>query len=197
MATFTDVVDWVEGRLGPERAERVRGEVEADESLREAVTWLRRFRQAAAAEPWQAPPARVRAHLVHRFALERPAPPPLVERLRAAVTFDSALAQPVAGVRSAAPTTARHLVVSTEDLDVALDLYPEDRDVRVEGQVLPVAETGDAAADVELSRGGGTLARTAADASGRFALPPVPAGPVLLVVGTAAGAFEVLLDLEV
>jgi hypothetical protein len=197
MVAFRDVLDWVEGKLEPAAAERVRRAVEADPSLGEAAQWIRSFRTAAAAERLEAPPAHVRELLMRRFAAYRPAPPTALERIRAAIGFDSALGEPLLGVRTGATISTRHLVLTTDPADVALDLYPEDRSVRVEGQVLPNDDEASAAGTVSLLRDGAVLARAPFDETGRFALPPVPAGEAILTIALGTSSIEADLVLAV
>lgn len=197
MVAFRDVLDWVEGRLEPAAAERVSRAVEADPALGEAVRWITSFRTAAAATRLEAPPAHVRELLVRRFAAYYPPPPTAIERVRATIGFDSALGMPVLGVRAGATTSTRHLVLTTDALDVALDLYAEDRSVRVEGQVLPAHDDASAAGTVSLARDGAVLATAESDETGRFALPPVPAGEVIVTVVLGATAVEAELVLAV
>lgn len=83
MVDFCDVLNWVEGRLAPADADRVRAAVEVDPALRAAAQWVRSFHEAAALHPLEAPSPRVRESLVRRFQSERPAPPGLPERMRA------------------------------------------------------------------------------------------------------------------
>jgi hypothetical protein len=197
MVAFRDVLDWVEGRLEPAAAERVRHAVEADPALGEAARWITSFRAAAATHRLEAPPAHVRELLMRRFEAYRPAPPTVLERVRAAIGFDSALGEPLLGVRAGASTSTRHLVLTTEQADVALDLYPEDRSVRVEGQVLPADDAAPATGTVQLLRQGAVLAEATADATGRFALPPVPGGEVTVTVTVGTTVVEAVLSLEV
>jgi len=197
MVMFRDVVDWAEGRLEPEAAERVRLAVEADPSLAATADWVRSFRTAASRERLEAPPAHVRELLVRRFAAYRPAPPTLVERLRAVIGFDSALGAPAMGVRAGATTSTRHVVLTTDLADLALDLYPEDRRVRLEGQLLPVDPEASAAGTVQLLRDGAVLVTATADGTGRFALAPLEAGEAILIVTLGRSVLEAELDLSV
>lgn len=197
MVGFRDVLNWVEGRLAPADADRVRAAAEVDPALGAMAQWVRSFRAAAALHPLEAPPPRVRELLVRRFEAARPAPPRLLNRVRAVLEFDSALGAPALGVRAGAPTSTRHLVLSTEWVDIALDVSSQDREVLVEGQVLPVDPDASAAGALELLRDGVVLTSTEADDTGVFAFDGVPPGDVVLVCRTdnALVDAEIALDL--
>ncbi|WNV76022.1 hypothetical protein [Geodermatophilus sp. DSM 44513] len=188
---FRDVVDWVDGGLDDQRAARVAAAVAADPELQAAAAWYRSFRAASARMTLESPPQQVHDALLHRFAALHPPAPGFLERVRAVISFDSATAQLALGVRAADTGVGRHVVVESATVDVALDLYPEDRDVRVEGQLLPADPEAPARGTVRLLRDGAELAAADADDTGRFALPPVPAGAALLVAEVAGTAIEV------
>jgi len=180
MVTFETVLDWVEGRLDEQAGEQVRLAVAADPELAALAQWIRTFQRAAAPLRLEAPPPAVRESLIQRFAARNPPPPSPVQRVRAVITFDSALSAPVLGIRAGAPRGTRHLVLESDQADVALDLYPEGQAVRVEGQLLPRADAASGAGVVELRRGEDLLAVVQADETGVFALPPVPRGEARL-----------------
>ncbi|MDP9398932.1 MAG: carboxypeptidase-like regulatory domain-containing protein [Actinomycetota bacterium] len=183
MTGFEQVLDWLEGRLAPVQAARVAAAVEADPELAAVAAWLGEFRAAAAGTVLEEPPAHVHALLLRRFAAYRPAPPTPLRRLRAVVSFDSSGASAV-GVRAGAAVAGqRHVVLESEAVDVALDVYDEDVARRVEGQLLPPGTEEIAGAEVRLLGPGGDLvAAASAGPSGVFALPPVPAGGYMLQV---------------
>ncbi|MCZ2836558.1 hypothetical protein [Modestobacter sp. VKM Ac-2985] len=196
MVAFADVVDWVDGKLDGPAAARVQAAVETDPGLRAAADWFRAFRAQAQRMPLSAPPERVRDTLMKRFAAYRPPPPGLLERVRAVISFDSATAQLALGVRAADTGTVRHLVVESPVVDIALDLYPEDRTVRVEGQVLPGDPDVPGLGTIRLIAADSELATASSDENGRFALPPVPPGEVLFSAAVAGVLVEVDLLLQ-
>ncbi len=109
--SFEDVVDWVEGRLDRERGDQVAAAVRADPALAAAAAWMHQFRDTTAGTVLMEPPPSVRDALRRRFAALRPAPPTPVERLRAALVYDSA-ALGLAGVRAASGMAGvRHLAL--------------------------------------------------------------------------------------
>lgn len=194
---FRDVVDWVDGRLDEGADARVAAAVAEDAGLQAAAEWYRTFRRASSRMPLESPPQEVHDELVRRFAALRPSAPGFLERVRGAIAFDSATAMLALGVRAADTGVARHLVVQSGPADIALDLYPEDQDVRVEGQLLPPDPDDPAHGTVRLLRDGTELAVAEADGTGRFTLPPLPPGPVRLTAEVGGVSVEVDLVLEV
>jgi len=192
-----DVADWIDGRLDERVATRVAAAVAADPELQAAAEWYRTFLTASARMPLHSPPQEVRDLLMRRFATYRPPTPGFLERVRAAISFDSATAQVALGVRTADTGVARHLVIESDAVDIALDLYPEDRQVRVEGQLLPPDPEAPASGTVRLVRDGAELAVAEADHTGRFALPPVAAGDVLFTAEVSGASVEADVTLEV
>jgi hypothetical protein len=66
---FRALLDWLEGRLDADRAERVAAQVaEADERILRTVDWLRGFLIAARELPLEEPPPIVRQRLKQHFA---------------------------------------------------------------------------------------------------------------------------------
>ncbi len=197
MVTFEDVVDWVDGLLDARAAAAVEEAVAADAQLAATAAWLRSFRSAASGRSLERPPPEVRDMLMQRFALYRPSPALPLQRVTASVVFDSATAGPESGVRAVAGSTARHLALESPSLDIALDLYPEDREVRVEGQLLPLDPTAAASGTVRLFSGGEERQVVQADDVGWFAFEPVGSGPASLVAELGEVVVEVGLDLQV
>jgi hypothetical protein len=194
---FADVVDWIDGRLDDGAAAQVAAAVAADAELARSAEWYRTFRAASERMVLHSPPQEIRDLLMRRFTSSRPAAPGILERVHATVAFDSATAQLAFGVRAADTGAVRHLVAESGTVDVALDLYPEDREVRVEGQLLPADPDAPAHGTVRLVRDGTELAVTEADDGGRFAFSPVAPGGVLLVVTIDGVLIEADVSLEV
>lgn len=66
---FRTLLDWLEGRLEADRAERVAAQVaEADERTLRTVDWLRGFLTTASELPLEEPPPIVRQSLRQYFA---------------------------------------------------------------------------------------------------------------------------------
>jgi len=183
VADTEQVLDWLEGRLGPEDAAAVAAAVEADPELASIASWLRHYLELAATVSMDELPPRSHAFLREQFARHRPAPPRPHRQLFATLRFDSAEARPV-GVRAApSGAGARHLVFESEELDIALDVYPAARAWAVEGQLLPRGDQPVTAAQVRLvGVPGGLVASSFPDSSGSFTMDLAVAGPHLLQV---------------
>ena len=66
---FRVLLDWLEGRLDADRAERIAAQVgEADERILRTVDWLRGFLTTAHDLPLEEPPPIVRQRLKQHFA---------------------------------------------------------------------------------------------------------------------------------
>src|ERR671910_3397598 len=120
---FSQLVDWVEGRLPQKEAQAVEEQVAvADSATLADVAWLRKFVRATEDSVLESPPPEVRSTLIARFRAhaEGRRTPGLLKRVVATLTFDGGL-RPAVGVRSAGTQGARgQIVFSAEDLDVAL-----------------------------------------------------------------------------
>lgn len=67
--SFRVLLEWLEGRLDPDRARRVAAQVTgADEQTQRTVAWLRGFLSTARGLPLEAPPPAVRQQLKQYFA---------------------------------------------------------------------------------------------------------------------------------
>src|SRR5262245_46039673 len=99
---FSELLDWLEGKLPPDQAVAERLET-ADEATQADLDWLRLFLQARQSVQFAAPPSRVRETLRERFAAyaEARKPPGLFQRLFATLTFDSRAQAATTGLRSA------------------------------------------------------------------------------------------------
>lgn len=128
--SFTELLDWVEGRLAPARAAEVAALVEgAGAETAATVDWIRRFHAAARVMPLEQPPAEASAAL--RTALRQYAsawdPGSFTD---AVLTMDSREQRPMAGIRDTrASDDAVHLVFDTDLGRLALDFVAltEDR----------------------------------------------------------------------
>lgn len=121
-------------------------------------------------------PRDVLSYAVNLFA-RREQKPTLVQRIVAALSFDSSERAPAYGVRSGA-TTSRQLIYSAGENDIDLRINEEENDNWViAGQVL-----GQHCASAQLSLRGYEVSRTASlNQQCEFTLPAVPAGSYELV----------------
>jgi hypothetical protein len=187
---FSQLVDWVEGRLPEEEAQAVEEQMAvADTATLADVAWLRKFVRATEDSVLESPPPVVRSTLIARFKAhtEGRRPPGLLKRIVATLTFDDGL-RPAVGVRSVgAQGTRRQLVYSADALDVALNFLPRARDKKfdLDGQVFSDNDAELGSFSVQLLEGETELAITATDEVGGFAIESIP-----------PGAYEIILSSE-
>jgi hypothetical protein len=185
---FSQLVDWVEGRLPAKEARVVEEQVAvADSATLADVAWLRKFVRATEDSVLEAPPPEVRSTLIARFRAhaEDRRPPGLLKRV-ATLTFDGGL-RPAVGVRSAGTQGARRqLVYSADDLDVALNFLPRARDKNfdIDGQILPRDDVELGAFSVQLLHSETEFGITATDDLGAFAFESIPSGVYEIILST-------------
>jgi hypothetical protein len=186
---FSQLVDWVEGRLPQKEAQAVEEQVAvADAATLADVAWLRRFVKATEDSVLESLPPEVRSTLIARFRAhaEGRRTPGLLERVVATLTFDGGL-RPAVGVRSAGAQGARRqLVYSADDLDVALNFLPRARDKNfdLDGQVLPRDDVELGSFSVQLLQSETELGITATDDLGAFAFESIPSGVYEIILST-------------
>ena len=186
---FSQLADWVEGRLSEEQARAVEEQVAvADSATLADVAWLRKFARAAEGAAPESPPAEVRSALVSWFKAraEGRRTPSLLRRVVATLAFPGGL-RPAAGVRVAnAQGVRRQLIYTTDDLDVALNFWPRanDKNLDLEGQVFPRDDIELGPFVVQLMRGDTEVAITATDDWGSFALESVLPGAYTMILST-------------
>jgi hypothetical protein len=186
---FSQLVDWVEGRLPQKEAQAVEEQVEvADIATLADVAWLRKFVSATEDSVLESPPPEVRSTLIARFRAhaEGRRTPGLLKRVVATLTFDGGL-RPAVGARAAGMQgTRRQLVYSADDLDVALNFLPRarDKDFDLEGQVLPRDDVDLGSFSVQLLQSETELGITATDDLGAFAFESIPSGVYEIILST-------------
>jgi hypothetical protein len=170
---FSQLVDWVEGRLSEEEARVVDEKVAvADSATLADIAWLQKLIRATEDTALESPPAEVRNTLVTRFEAyaEGRRTPGLLKRIGATLAFDGGL-RPAAGVRTASTQGARRQLIYTSDtLDIALNFWPRASDnyLEVEGQVFPREDTELDSFIVQLLRAETEVAIAATDDMGSF-----------------------------
>jgi hypothetical protein len=186
---FGSLVDWVEGRLPEDEARAVEEQVaRADSRTLADVAWLRKFVKATDNAVLESPPREVRDALIARFeayASGQPTPG-LLRRVRARLNFDSDL-RPAVGLRTAGAQQARRqLVYSAGAFDIALNLRSgvPDKNLVLDGQVLPREDQELKPFSVQLLHGGTQLGLTSTDELGSFALRDIPSGVYDIVLST-------------
>ena len=194
---FSELLDWLEGRLPPDEAQAVAERLQAADAATQAdLDWLRLFLQARQSVQFASPPPSVRETLKQRFAAyaEAREPPSPFQRWPATLTFDSR-AQPVtAGLRSAAEESQRRqLIYTTEAAEVALTVHsilPE-KNFIVTGQIFPMVDTPTHTFGIQLLHDAREVALAMTDELGEFTFSDLPAGEYDMVV--SAGQYEVVI----
>jgi hypothetical protein len=186
--SFSELLDWLEGRLSPDEAGAVAERLHAaDAATQSDLDWLRLFLQARQSIQFASPPPSVRETLKKRFAayVEARHPPGLFQRWLATLTFDS-LVQPVtAGFRSAAEEgQRRQLIYTTEAAEIALNIHSNlpGKNLIVTGQIFPTTDTPMHAFSIQLLRDSREVDLAATDELGEFTFSELQAGEYQMVV---------------
>jgi hypothetical protein len=186
---FGRLVDWVEGRLPEDEARAVEEQVaRADSRTLADVAWLRKFVKATDNAVLESPPREVSDALIARFEAyaNGQRTPGLLKRVLASLTFESDL-RPAVGLRTAGAQQARRqLVYSAGAFDIALNLRSgvPDKNLVLDGQVLPREDQELKPFSVQLLHGGTQLGLTSTDELGSFALRDIPPGVYDIVLST-------------
>jgi hypothetical protein len=195
---FSELLDWLEGRLPPDQAQAVAERLEgADAATQADLDWLRLFLQARKSVQFASPPPSVREALKQRFAAytEARQPPGLFQRLLATLSFDSRAQPATAGLRSAADEgPQRQLVYTTEAAEIALTVQTTlpNKTFIVTGQIFPIGDTPTHTFSIQLLRDVQEVDLASADELGEFTFANLPAGDYDMVV--SAGQYEVVIS---
>ena len=194
---FSDLLDWLEGRLPPDEARAVADRLKAADAATQAdLDWLRLFLEARRFLKLSSPPPSVREALNQRFAdyAEARQPPGLFQRWLAILTFDSRTQPVTAGLRSATEEGQRQqLIYDTEAAEIALNIHSvrPDQNFMLTGQIFPTTDTPTHVFSIQLLRDASEIALAAADELGEFTFSDIPAGEYDMVV--SAREFEVVI----
>ena len=195
--TLSELLDWLEGRLPPDKARAVAERLQsADPATQADLDWLRLFLQARQSVQFASPPPGVRESLRRAFAayVQAQEPPGPFQRWLATLTFDSR-AQPVtAGLRSAVDEgQQRQLIYTTEAAEIALTVQSisPDKNFIVTGQIFPLRDTPTHTFSIQLLHDAWEVALAAADELGEFTFSNLPAGEYEMVA--SAGQYEVVI----
>lgn len=170
--TFTEIVDWIEGRLPADRASHVADAVRDDQEAADAAAWVADFLATAERLQLEAPPADLRDRL--RGLFDEPGNVGADRGWsRARLLYDTRGAR-VAGVREADGTGQSHLAFESEAGRFVLEAGPVS-DGHVELRGLLLAERTPVAAEVTLLEEGVVRRRGHSTADGRFGFDEVPA----------------------
>lgn len=195
---FSELLDWLEGRLPPEEAQALAERLEtADPATQADLDWLRLFQQARQSVQSATPPPSVREKLQGRFAAyaETRQPPGLFQRLLAMLTFDSRAQPMTAGLRSVADDTEqRQLIYTSEAAEIAVTTQPTlpDKNFTVSGQIFPLRDTPANAFSIQLLKDAREVGLVSADELGEFTFANLPAGEYSMVA--SAGEYEVVIS---
>ncbi len=175
-ASFTDLLDWVEGRIDPERAELVEALVQEDDpETAETIAWIRDFLAAAELMPLHELPAEASAELHDVVRLHASAWAPSAYDDASPVT-DSRWALPATGTRAGGATDVVHLAFDSDagrlGLDVARVTIGR---VDVHGRFAPAADGEAGQTRIVFTRAGRVRGTTVCAVSGEFTARDVPA----------------------
>jgi hypothetical protein len=194
---FSKLLDWLEGRLPPDKARDVAERLQtADAATQADLDWLRLFLQARQSIQFASPPPSVRETLKQRFGAyaEAREPPAPFQRWLATLTFDSRAQPLTAGLRSAAEEgQQRQLIYTTEAAEIALTVQSilPNKNFIVTGQIFPMADTPTDAFSIQFLRDAQEVALAATDELGEFTFSDLLAGEYEMVVST--GQYEVII----
>ncbi|WP_436699550.1 hypothetical protein [Nocardioides sp. BYT-33-1] len=169
--TFTEIVDWIEGRLPAERAQSVADAVGRDEQAAGAAAWVEEFLATTERLKLETPPADLSSRLRDLFR-EPGAIPAGRGWSRARLLYDTRGAQ-LAGVRGPDTPGQTHLAFDSEAGRFVLETEPASGgQVALRGLLL--AERGPVAAEITLLENGVVRRRGVTTSDGRFEFGDVP-----------------------
>jgi hypothetical protein len=193
--TFTELLDWVEGRLAPERADAVATYVAtADPETAETVEWIREFVVKAHAMPLQQPPADLSARLRDVF-VGLHSPELSQDWSEASLLYDTRSGLAAAGVRSL-DEDGVHMAYDSELGRFVLDAIAAGADVVDVQGMLVFGQKQSTGIDLAFFQGG-TLRRAARTTpDGRFEVRGVPADVDELWLSSGTTRVRAALDLR-
>lgn len=174
--SFTELLDWLEGRLTRESTaamDRSAATYEDDE-IQAAITWIEGFRRFALENPVPQPPPIIKQQL--RQAFERHHGRGVVPIHQIAhVTFDSRDDVVMASVRGHSEVGEGYQrTFATESHGVLIDVLAlSESEVRIEGQVLGV-ESESSVWEVQVRFPSGSKTDSTGDENGSFSITDVP-----------------------
>ena len=108
--------------------------------------------------------------------------PNLLQRLVAALTFDSGLQVGMAGARAGEIDRTRQLIFSSSALDISLDVVQRSEGLSIDGQILPLQEMALETFEARLLQAGDLLAQSSVSADGFFIFESIRPGPYQFLV---------------
>lgn len=198
---FETLLDYVEGRLPAEQTAALASRIpQADQATRRDLAWLQSFHELHRTGALEPAPMHVRVYLRQRFrrwAAQRPPQPGLLQRVQAALRFDSLAAAALAGARDLQLEAGMRQFLYESDLaNIELYVMADAAGLRLLGQVLPSAEEEDLAGwVVTLRDAAGDIHYAVTNDLGEFRFYDVMPGPASLTI-TESGREIVLEDVK-
>lgn len=190
------LADLVDGRLSPEEAASVEEWAGHDAELSATLAWLRAFRRAGSEVALDEPAPGLRSTLRAQFAeyvsnsvqevnAGEANTSSIIQRLIAALSFDSGLQPGLEGARGAAETM-RQLVYSVDIADISLTIQETTDGLNIHGQILPIIDMTLDGFQAQLRRDDDRIAEVFVDAPGHFTFLSVEPNRYQLMLGTDA-----------
>ncbi|MCA9933234.1 MAG: hypothetical protein H6662_07465 [Ardenticatenaceae bacterium] len=191
------LIDWLEGWLPADEYAALykRLQTAVPSQVHADLAWLQSFLALSQEITLSEPPAHVSEQLRQQFQdhLAGQRPPNILQRVAAALTFDSARRPALAGVRGSTGSASRQLVYSADVGDIALNILPQSTSHRVTlyGQIFADHEAYPLHVQLLQTDPVRELALVTTDELGEFTLPELPVTAVSLII--SSHQFEITL----
>lgn len=184
---ITQLMDWLEGKLTEDEAKAISTAVQAEESHKATVTWLRNFLNFSRSTVLIEPPAEfLQAATFHfRAFAQGKQPAGWLQRLVATLTSDSWQRPSLAGVRrTGLDVMPRQLVYQADAADVILNIRggSDEASFDLVGQVFPKDGSDPASFIVQLLRQEVEAGLTYTDNVGKFTFTNLTAGAYTIII---------------
>jgi hypothetical protein len=173
---FATLADLAESRIPTQNRPDILAHLSLCPRCDEQLTQLQRIIELMRTHEFVEVPQRLDEFALRLFRARFAPAPSIMQRVRAALSFDSFQMSPAFGLR-AGHTTARQLIFSTDEHDLDLCIAPSGECFLLSGQVLGPADAG----AVEL-RGDRSTLRVDLNDSLEFSMPAAPAGRYELII---------------
>ena len=169
--TFTEILDWVEGRLTGDREEVVRRAIASDDRSAEAAAWVAEFIDAAQRMPLEKPPAELSERLRSLFVGHRESAP---EQWSQARLLHDTRGAAMTGTRTAGVAEGTHLAFESDAGRFVVEVRPQpDGLVDLVGLLLLDPGAG-RPVDLTVLEAGVVRRMSRVEPDGRFSLAGVP-----------------------
>lgn len=184
---YTQLVDWVDGRLTPDQQAAITAHLDGCMRCRTEAARIEHMLVTMQTDNSQDAPQALIARAVQLFRNRAVAPAPsLVQRLAAVLRFESTPLTPAFGLRGES-ASERQLLFAAGDYDVDLRIAPSPAGWQVSGQILG-DELGAGVAELA---GAEVALQATIDPMSAFVLPPAPAGRYALTLAWPSLAIAV------